>query len=255
MPEKVKKERYPLIDELRGALVACLIVFHGACFGGCDFDIKPLYDFFIFFEPAAPYFASAFILLCGFCCVWSHSNLKRGALALAVGFGVTAVTWAVTFIGINELIVFGVLHFLGLALIIDSFLDKPLAKVGRVPALIAAAVCFFLFLFTYDLPLGYLGFSGNIRLPAELYRTNWFLFLGFTAPGFSAPDYFPLLPWLFMFFTGRFIGCATKGVLPETFKKSRVKPLAFLGRHSLMVYIVHQPIWFLIFTVIDLIRG
>ena len=85
----------------------------------------------------------------------------------------------------------------------------------------------------------------NIRahLPAGWGRLPGMFILGFTTDEFYSADYFPLLPWLFLFLAGYY---AVKTGFIQRFKglfgPLRVKPLAFLGRHALWVYLLHQPV-------------
>lgn len=56
-----------------------------------------------------------------------------------------------------------------------------------------------------------------------------------------ASDYFPILPWIFIFFAGTFLGkYFASPKLPEFFYKRHVPPLHMIGRHSLLIYILHQ---------------
>ena len=73
----------------------------------------------------------------------------------------------------------------------------------------------------------------------------WLYPLGLTRPDFASADYFPLLPWLFLFLMGTVLGgwclrhrdCRLLTVpLPGA--------LTFPGRHSLLRYLLHQPVLF-----------
>ena len=63
--------------------------------------------------------------------------------------------------------------------------------------------------------------------------------------GFSSADYFPLLPWFFLFLIGTVFG---GWCLQHRDSRILTAPLSgaltFLGRHSLIVYLLHQPILF-----------
>lgn len=254
MKSKNSRPRYYLLDEFRGFLVLCLIVFHGFYNGWLMFG----YDFFgkciDFFMPVQPFFPMAFIGLCGFCSIYSHSNALRGVKVLLAALGVTAVTWVIDrYFGYDVLILFGVLHLLAFCLLTSALLKKPLSK---LPPKIFAAVSLLLFILTYHTPDGYFGVgSWRLALPEALTTENRLFFVGFINSSFTAADYFPLLPWIFIFLFGWFLGRATGGNLPAFFKKPRVGFLRFLGKHAFLIYIVHQPIWFVIFTAFDFIKG
>ena len=123
------KIRYHLLDELRGFMVLCMVFFHGFYLGGFAFCIEFLADMYFFFLPLEPVFAAGFIFICGLCTNFSRSPLKRGALALAAGFAVTAVTLLMTLFGVNEPIYFGILHLLGLCLVLSAVLSMNLITV------------------------------------------------------------------------------------------------------------------------------
>lgn len=187
--------------------------------------------------PIEPFIAITFIFLSGFCCSLSRNNLKRGMRLVFVAAAVTLVT--VIFTPGNE-IYFGILHFLSVAMIIFALFEKPLKK---LPASIGAAASLLIYLLLWGVPYGYLGvnFFRLCPLPDILYSNNFTAFLGFPSINFFSADYFPVIPHIFMFFCGGFLGflCSEKGY-PKFLKPQRCRPLAFLGRHSLIIYVVHQ---------------
>jgi len=66
---------------------------------------------------------------------------------------------------------------------------------------------------------------------------------GFPEPGFESADYFPLLPWFFVFMLGAWFGIYVKERrLPERFFTQSVPVLPWFGRHSLLIYLIHQPV-------------
>ena len=72
----------------------------------------------------------------------------------------------------------------------------------KIPAPVGGAVCAVLFLLTRGIMYGYLGPAARRRnKAARVYlqcRTS-FSRLGFRSPSFQSMDYFPLLPWFFVF--------------------------------------------------------
>lgn len=108
------------------------------------------------------------------------------------------------------------------------------------------AACGALFAFTANVWDGYLGFFSIplIPLPDVLYETNWLCWLGVYSPTFQSADYFPLLPWIFVFFGGVFLGrYARAGKFPKWTYRRHVPFLSFFGRHALVLYVVHQPVF------------
>ena len=95
------------------------------------------------------------------------------------------------------------------------------------------------------------------RVPKVLYRGLFMTFLGFPDPGFFSGDYFPLFPWIFLYLTGYFLyGMFVK--FPEVKKALAIHlPVPFLetaGRHSLLLYLLHQPLLMLVFTAADVLK-
>ena len=230
------------MDEIRGFAVFCMVFYHGFYTLAFLFQSEIGLFWLRFFTPAEPWFAGAFILIAGISSDLSHSNLVRGLKLLGVALVVTFATWIVV---PDELILFGILHFLSVCMIVFGLLQPKLKrmKFSRIPV----AVCALLFAVTYALPKGYLGFPPHaaIRLPAALYSTNWLAPLGFNSPNFTSADYFPLLPWIFIFAAGTVIGkLAAQGKFPKWMYISRVPLLSWLGKHALVIYVLHQPVIF-----------
>lgn len=102
-----------------------------------------------------------------------------------------------------------------------------------------------LFLFTAKVGQGRLGF-GNwlvIDLPDGLYANNITAYFGFLPRGFSSSDYVPLLPWLFSYWVGYFTyRVFEKQQWLKYLSDLSFKPLKWVGRHSLIIYLLHQPI-------------
>lgn len=231
--------RYALLDDLRGLAVLNMAVYHG------------IYDWVHVFGRALPWFSSAgaylwqqaicwtFILVAGAVFPMGRRPARRGALVLGCGLVLTAVTVLVM---PSERILFGVLHFLGAAMVLSALLRRWLLK---IPSAAGAAGSFGLFLLTKSLPAGGLGVGDALLwpLPAALYSQGWTFPLGLTGPGFYSADYFPLLPWLFLFWTGmylwRWLTARWGGRLAAV---GPAPGLAWLGRHSLPVYLLHQPV-------------
>ena len=77
---------------------------------------------------------------------------------------------------------------------------------------------------------------------------------GIVSPDFRSSDYFPLLPWFFLFLMGSWLG-NWKERVPENFRRLRVPGLAWLGRHSLLIYLVHQPVLVAVSMVLSKLAG
>lgn len=238
-----KRPRIPLLDEIRGLCVLLMVIYHAFYTLGYIIGFPVCRRLFGFFSPAEPVFAALFILICGLCCHLSHNNLRRGGLLALAAAGVSAVTAVIL---PEEPIWFGVLHLLACCILLFALLHRPLS---RLPAAAGLAICVALFLLCWSVPVqegkGFFGIPGLFtwEIPAALVRQKWLYPLGLGRIGGVQSDYFPLLPWMFCFFAGSFIGrWVAAGRLPGWAYRRHLPPLDFLGRHALAVYILHQPL-------------
>lgn len=236
-PSKVSANRYALLDELRGLDLISMMSYHG------------LWDVVFLFGVQLPWYTGmpghlwqqsicwVFILLSGFCLPMGHHPYKRGALVFGAGALVTAVT---VFFMPEDVVLFGVLTLLGSAMVITALLEKALRK---IPPAVGVVVSVALFGLTYHAQLGYLGFGdGWVLLPRFLYQNLFTAYLGFYQEGFFSTDYFPLVPWLFLFWSGFFLYHLIGRERMEPLRRSICPALGWLGRHSLVVYLLHQPV-------------
>ncbi len=236
------RQRIHFLDELRGFAVFCMVFYHAFFTTGYVFKWSFGITLMNFFSPAEPFFAGLFILISGIASNLSHSNIERGAKLFFIAYAVTVVSFFA--VGEKEAIRFGILHMLSVSMMLYGILTK----VSRlIPTIIGIAVNALLFVFTFTVQLGYfqIPFVTRIFPPAELYKTDILYPLGFPGTGFVSGDYFPLLPWLFLFFAGGFLGkyAAAKKFPSFTYKK-HCPPFSFIGRHALIIYVLHQPVIF-----------
>ena len=136
---------------------------------------------------------------------------------------------------------FGILHLLALCLLLWCALHRPLAQMHLPPwaAMVGGGL---LFALTYRLEQGY--FAG-MPLPAALRDREWLLWLGLPCRRLLSADYFPLLPWGGLFWAGCGLGqwLLTPPYI-DRLRQSRSPGMARLGRHTLALYLCHQPLWF-----------
>lgn len=235
-----EKVRLHLLDALRGFLLLNMIAYHG------------LWNLVYLFGVSAPWYRGragylwqqficwSFILLSGFCFLLSRSHLKRGLLVFGGGILVSLVTCLLM---PENRILFGILTCIGSCMLLLAVLEKPFRK---IPASLGTALSFALFLFLRNCPSGALGFEGFVLcpLPDWLYRNLLTAYLGFPHAAFFSTDYFSLLPWFFLFLTGYFLFRSTLGAgwHEKLFARGRFPLLNTLGRNSLLVYLLHQPV-------------
>lgn len=231
--------RIQLLDTLRGVMVIYMVYYHtlfdlGFMFGKDwarrQFDAQPFSQMII---------GCTFVFVAGLTIRFSRNAALHGARLLIIASAVSIVT-AFFFPGSG--IFFGVLHLLAVCMMVYAVLGKVLERIHWIPG---ALVSLALFLCTYWVQSGFFGIKGLFRIPVPEALTDGSMMyaFGFIEPGFGSVDYYPLLPWLFLFLCGCFAGrLLERDSLPEPLYKDYCKPLTFIGRHSLAIYVVHQPV-------------
>lgn len=247
-----KRPHYGLLDTVRGVCILSMVAYHG------------MYDLVdIFGLPSAWYtglpgyiwqqsICWTFILLSGMCWQLSRRHVKRGLLLVGCGAAITLITWLVM---PSQRILYGVLNLLGLSALLLIPLDKVFRK---IPAWAGLGGALLLFALTKNVSRGSLGFEGLVlcQLPRWLYATDLLAVVGFPSPSFWSTDYFPLLPWFFLFCAGYFLwSLLDKSPRAKELLRPGLRPLSFLGRHSLVIYLIHQPALMAVFTVLRRIAG
>lgn len=238
-------KRFWEIDVLRGMAIIMMVLYHlsyDLYFLG-DFPIKIYSLSWTLFQRTT---ASLFLLLVGISLTISYSklkskyqrkaifirNLKRGIKILAWG----AVITIFTFIFLtNGVILFGILHLIGVSIIISFPLLEYKYK-NLVLGLIVILIGAYLSNFTFN--------------------TNYLLWLGFEPNSFFSFDYFPILPWYGVVLIGIFLGnlaypeSKRRFYIPDLSSNIISRGLSFLGKHSLKIYLIHQPIIILMLYVL-----
>ena len=250
--KKDLSSRVHLIDEVRGFAIICMVFYHAmfdlVVIFGVDF---PIFTSSLMQDVLQPLFAGLFIFISGTAGHYSRSNLKRGAVCFGFGLILTAVT---ALFMPDELILFGILHFLGIAMM----LFPPLKKLAaHVPPLAGVGIGLLLFWLFSDVPNGAIGLPSlfSFCLPSFFYSTAFLFPIGLPGAGFFSSDYFPIFPWIFVFFAGVSFGRIVKANrCPQWFYKMHCRFLAFVGRHTIVVYLLHQPVCYgamlLLFTLL-----
>ncbi len=228
------------IDFLRGVAIIMMIISNFIT--DLDYfnisDINSLSGFWWFFSRTT---AVIFIFLVGVSLTLSYSrseeavfrlkSLKRGMKIFSWGLIITPVSWI--FLRQN-LILFGVLHLIGISII----LSYPLLKFRLVNLFLGALL---IAIWTY---------SQNFWV-----NSIWLLWL-IPITNYFSVDYLPLIPWFSAVLIGIFIGNLLYARGVRTFKVPRLeklfltKFLTFLGRNSLLIYLIHQPILILLLKIL-----
>ena len=245
-------KRLGILDEIRGIAYIAMILYHlyydiAFVYGH---DLPDTVDVIMRF--IQPFIAGTFIFLAGISSNFSHNNFRRGTLYFFLAMVLTFVT-AVAMP--SEIILFGVLHFLGIAAMIYGFIGS---FTERIPWLLGLIVFLLLFAVTFNIPRGYMGVDGifTVEPPAAMYGHYWLFPLGFTSSSFYSSDYFPLIPNLFLFLAGASLGVYLRsGRAPKGIYPTRFKSMSFIGRHGLWVYLLHQPVIILVLDIIFKLAG
>ncbi len=235
--------RYPEIDMARGIAILMMVLFHTL------FDLNYFQIFIIqvytgFWRYFAFATASLFLLIVGISLTISRSRavskiqghqltlkfVSRGGGIFLLGLLVTAGTWL--YIG-EGFIVFGILHLIGISIMISPLFFR-FKKFNLVLGLLFIAIGSFL---------------ANVNGPV------WLLPLGIHPVAFWSMDYEPLFPWFGIVLSGMGLG---EYLYPEGKRRFALpgilvffeQPFAFLGRHSLIIYLVHQPLIILLLAAV-----
>ncbi|UCG95800.1 MAG: DUF1624 domain-containing protein [archaeon] len=226
--------RFWEIDLLRGIAIVMMVFFH------IFFDLKFFRLFYfestLFWWVFPRVIASIFILLVGVSLSISYSRVSkkprkeiakkyvlRGLKIFSWGLIITTVTW---FLVGHGFIFFGILHFIGLSII----LSYPFLRYPR-----------------FNLYFALMAMLAGVYLAGFLFPFPHLMWLGFVQEGAYSLDYFPLLPWFGLVLLGIFYGNI---LYPQGKRDFRIRELnnrpekflSFLGKNSLLIYLLHQPL-------------
>lgn len=224
------RRRIVILDLARTAALAAMVVFHFT-FDLMLFGHVPAGTVYAGFWPwFARGIAGSFLLLAGVSLWLAHGEGIRWP-AFWRRFGVVAVAAALvtlaTYAGLGDAYIrWGILHAIAAGSVIGlAFLRLPMAATALV-----AAACL----------------AAPLYLKSEAFNSPLLLWLGLSTQVPPMVDYEPLLPWL----APLLLGIITARLLAPLWPRLRATPgpllaaLSWPGRHSLAVYLIHQPILF-----------
>lgn len=230
--------RFDLPDAVRGLAVVLMMVFH-FCFDLSDFGYAR-FDFYNdpFWLNARVFIVTLFVGVSGVSLALASRrgiNWQRFWRREAVLLGCAALISVGTYAMLPQAwIFFGILHFMALATIAAI----PFLRLGKVNLLLGIGL----------IALG-------VWVSHPFFDTPLLQWFGLMTYKPVTEDYAPFLPWFGVFLVGIVMG----NYLPsEAFfayslrQYALFRPLLWLGRHSLLVYMLHQPIFILLLTLLIL---
>lgn len=231
------------IDCARGIAILMMVVFH-TVFDISFFRIAPVDVTGGFWRYFAYATATLFLLVVGVSLIVSHARSRqklsgfsltkkfvlRGAGIFALGLLVTLGTYLYLHEGY---VVFGILHLIGVAVMLSPLFFRFREK---------------------NILIGLLIVIGGVCL-SGIHGPAYLIPLGIFPASFVSVDYTPILPWLGVVLIGMGIGEFLYRDGARQFSIRRlpdlvVVPLSFLGRHSLVIYLVHQPVVILLLAAV-----
>jgi uncharacterized membrane protein len=225
-------------DVVRGFSVLSMVLFH------LSYDLHYLYGMELawFVPPWRDLWRCsiswAFLCVAGCMCLYARDGLRRGLRYLAVAL---AVYLATSVVAVDEPISFGIIFCMGACTIVEWVLRRSgMAPQGWCSAVLLAVA----FLLCQHLAAGYVGLGPyRLLLPPGIYANALTAAIGLPYPGFTSGDYYPLFPYLLLYLAAAAVGsCVVEKGWPDWFEQLSCPPLAWLGRHALPVYVLHQPI-------------
>lgn len=236
LEEKTKKMRIWELDAFRGICIIGVVIVHAVydmtVIFGADFHVPQFYYFI------KDYGSVLFILLSGVCVTIGKNSIKRGAVVLGFGLGITLVMAVLTHIDPSSFgnVYFGILHLLGACMLAYPLFKKlPLWAASLLAIVCVLAGFYFKTLRTEDItPLVILGIKNY---------------------GFFNVDYFPVFPNIGYFLIGSVIGRtlykSKQSLLPRFPCENPIcRFFIGCGRHSLWIYLIHQPVVYAVLFVV-----
>ena len=227
--ENAPPPRLPIIDVARGCAIAMMVAYHFCYdlnfFGFTHFDIYLGWQW-IGWRYAI---VTSFLLLVGASLVLAQLRSWRGywRRLLQIGACAVLVSLASWLVFAERFIFFGILHFVFAA----SLLGRLALPLGRWTAAIGLLV---------------IALAMQFQFPEMDARDlSW---IGLAAHKPATVDYEPLVPWLGVVLIGMAATLQWRRldfrVAPPLAAAARLAPhwLGWLGRHSLLVYMLHQPL-------------
>ncbi len=223
----VAPSRIAAVDALRGLAIVAMIVYHFA------FDLRYFnvtrsdFENDLFWLTARAAIVASFLALAGISLVLADRAAvptarfaRRVAVIAACALAASVGSY---FLFPRTYITFGILHCIAVSLVLARpLVRRPGLALGLGAAVIVAGL--------------------TLALPA--FDTRALSWIGFTTVKPPTEDYVSLFPWLGVMLAGIAAGHALlrASFAPVAFLQNAPAALRWLGRHSLLAYMIHQPI-------------
>lgn len=223
------KNRIWELDALRGVCILGMVAIHFV------YDLTELYglvswQYPVWFAFVKDWGGVLFLLISGICVTLGSRSVRRGGVVFTCGMLCTAVTAGMALLGLSDgsiVIYFGVLHCLGVCMVLWAvFRRLPTAALGSIGVVLVLS---------------------GLLLRGRTFSFPYLTVFGFVPEGFASSDYFPLLPNLGFFLLGAVVGRTLYREKKTRFpsvnpKKPAVRFFSAVGRYSLQIYLLHQPV-------------
>lgn len=229
--------RIALFDELRGFTTISMVVFHAS------YDLAYLYGVEMPWFTQGPFqdiwratISWTFLALAGWMTSFSRNNVKRAAV---YGLCALAVFAATTIAAVDTPVNFGILACMAGSTALYA-IASPVLR--RIPPSVGAVSCLLLFFLT-------------LGVPRATYPVEGLAWLGFPSPAFASGDYYPLIPFAFMYLAGSFGARLFKAVrgssaYPLWARTVHMPVFDWIGRRSLVIYLLHQPVIIAVLSIV-----
>lgn len=224
-------------------------------------------------------FAGLFVFLSGISCAFARNNFQRGVQLLGVATAMSIFLYiGDCMFGTGVEIYIGILHAMAIAIILYSCFNHFFPKWWQT-YIAALVLTVFMLTAVYfsrgydptfsknpDGPYYYVNhfniyvsgslIGGDLRISSAPIQNYFMMFIGMAYGG--SDSFSPLMLTAVLFYgavVGKTIYAKKRSIIKTNFPKGWAKPILFLGRHSLIVYIFHQPFFYVLFAIILLLFG
>lgn len=231
-------QRFAEIDIFRGIAIILMVIFHTVY----DLNYLGIYTVDVWhglWLIVARTVQFIFIFTTAITLVIAHQRgrprYKHALKIFGWGMVITLITWILFK---EQAVKFGILHFYAVAMI----LALPVMRFKM-----------------WNVLFGIIVLLLSLSIKNLSVENRWLFPLGITTPQFQSLDYFPLFPWFGLFLIGIaggfFLYGSKKRVLKINDKIPRIikVPCEKLGQHSLLIYLIHQPLIFIVIGVVRLL--